>query len=208
MGNFGQNALKNSQKSKAELRKYLLNQRRQISHQIWQQKSQDLCDRLSNLSIFQQAQNILAFTSYKQEPDLSYLWQRFSEKDWGFSRCLEKDLIWHQVDVTNFERNMRAGAFGIVEPLYHLPLMDLESIDLILIPAIACDRQGYRLGYGGGFYDRWLPNSRGIKAGVIFDEFYLEEIAHDIWDVPLEVIITETIWNPHPPTPSPAGEGE
>jgi 5-formyltetrahydrofolate cyclo-ligase len=85
---------------------------------------------------------------------------------------------------------MRAGAFGIVEPLYHLPLMDLENIDLILIPAIACDRQGYRLGYGGGFYDRWLPNSRGIKAGVIFDEFYLENIPRDIWDVPLEVIIS------------------
>ena len=122
---------------------------------------------------------------------MSYLWQRFPEKNWGFSRCLEKDLIWHQVDVTNFERNMRAGTFGIWEPLYHLPLMDLENIDLILIPAIACDRQGYRLGYGGGFYDRWLPNSRGIKVGVIFDEFYLEEIVHDIWDVPLEVIITE-----------------
>ena len=191
MGNFEQNALKNSLKSKAELRKYFLNQRRQISDQIWQQKSQDLCDRLSNWSLFQQAQNILAFTSYKQEPDLSYLWQRFPEKNWGFSRCLQKDLIWHQVDVTNFERNMRAGTFGIWEPLYHLPLMDLENIDLILIPAIACDRQGYRLGYGGGFYDRWLPNSRGIKVGVIFDEFYLEEIVHDIWDVPLEVIITE-----------------
>ena len=190
MGNFEQNALKNSLKSKAELRKYFLNQRRQISHQIWQQKSQDLCDRLSNWSLFQQAQNILAFTSYKQEPDLSYLWQRFPEKNWGFSRCLQKDLIWHQVDVTNFERNMRGGTFGIWEPLYHLPLMDLENIDLILIPAIACDRQGYRLGYGGGFYDRWLPNSRGIKAGVIFEEFYLEEIVNDIWDVPLEVIIT------------------
>ena len=125
MGNFEQNALKNSLKSKAELRKYFLNQRRQISDQIWQQKSQDLCDRLSNWSLFQQAQNILAFTSYKQEPDLSYLWQRFPEKNWGFSRCLEKDLIWHQVDVTNFERNMRAGTFGIWETLYHLPLMDL-----------------------------------------------------------------------------------
>ena len=186
MENFGQN----EQKNKGSLRKYLLNQRRQLDHEIWQQKSQALCDRLSNLPIFQQAQNILAFTSYKQEPDLSYLWQRFPEKNWGFSRCLEKDLIWHQVDVTNFERNMRAGAFGIWEPLYHLPLMNLENIDLILIPAIACDRQGYRLGYGGGFYDRWLPNSRGIKAGIIFDEFYLEDIPHDVWDVQLELIIS------------------
>ena len=186
MENFGQN----EQKNKGKLRKYLLNQRRQIDHEIWQQKSQALCDRLSNWHVFQQAQNILAFTSYKQEPDLSYLWQRFPEKNWGFSRCLEKDLIWHQVDVANFDHDMTTGSFGILEPLPNLPLMNLENIDLILIPAIACDRQGYRLGYGGGFYDRWLPKSRGIKAGIIFDEFYLEDIPHDVWDVPLELIIS------------------
>ena len=85
---------------------------------------------------------------------------------------------------------MQSGVFGILEPHHDLPLINLENIDLILIPAIACDRQGYRLGYGGGFYDRWLPNSSGIKAGIIFDEFYLDEIPKDIWDVQLDVIIT------------------
>jgi 5-formyltetrahydrofolate cyclo-ligase len=69
--------------------------------------------------------------------------------------------------------------------------MDLANIDLILIPAVACDRQGYRLGYGGGFYDRWLPSSTGFKAGIIFDEFYLDALPHDIWDVRLEAIVSE-----------------
>jgi 5-formyltetrahydrofolate cyclo-ligase len=169
----------------------LLKQRQQIPHEIWQQKSQALCDRLSNWQIFQQAQNILTFSSFRQEPDLSPLWLIFPDKNWGFSRCVEKDLIWHQVAIADFDNNMRSGAFGILEPRHDLPLMDLHSIDLILIPAVACDRRGYRLGYGGGFYDRWLPNSTGTKTGIIFDQFYLDTLPHDSWDVTLDVIITE-----------------
>jgi 5-formyltetrahydrofolate cyclo-ligase len=60
-----------------------------------------------------------------------------------------------------------------------------------LIPAVACDRRGYRLGYGGGFYDRWLPNSTGTKTGIIFDQFHLDTLPHDSWDLTLDVIITE-----------------
>jgi len=186
----------NSPQTKKQLRQSLLSQRRQIPHQIWQQKSQALCDRISNWQTFQQAQNILAFTSFRQEPDLSSLWQRFPHKTWGFSRCIEKELIWHQIAIADFNNNMRSGAFGILEPCHDSPLMDLEKIDLILIPAVACDRRGYRLGYGGGFYDRWLPNSTGVKAGIIFDEFYLDTLPSDIWDVPLNAIVTEMYGKP------------
>jgi 5-formyltetrahydrofolate cyclo-ligase len=177
--------------SKQQFRNALLNRRCQITHEIWQQKTINICDRLSNWQIFQQAENILAFTSFRQEPDLSSLWQRFPEKNWGFPRCNKKELLWHQVAIADFDRNMRSGAFGILEPSCDLPPMDLENIDLILIPSVACDRRGYRLGYGGGFYDRWLPNSTGVKVGIVFDEFYLEEIPQDIWDVPLDLVMTD-----------------
>ncbi|PZO37331.1 MAG: 5-formyltetrahydrofolate cyclo-ligase [Pseudanabaena frigida] len=179
------------QQLKKQLRKDLLIKRHQIPYKIWQQKSQALGDHLSNWQIFQQAQNILAFTSFRQEPDLSSLWQRFPDKIWGFSRCITKELIWHQVAIADFESNMRSGAFGILEPRHDSPIMDLENIDLILIPAVACDRRGYRLGYGGGFYDRWLPNSSGLKVGIVFEEFHLEDLPRDIWDVPLEAIVTD-----------------
>ena len=178
--------------TKDQLRRSLLNQRRKIPYAIWQQKSIELCDRLNNWQSFQQAQNILAFTNFRQEPDLSQLWQKFPDKTWGFSRCIEKELIWHQVAIANFESNMRSGAFGILEPSHDLPLMNLENIDLVLIPAIACDRRGYRLGYGGGFYDRWLPNAKGKKVGMIFDEFYLDVLPNNSWDVKLDEIATDS----------------
>jgi 5-formyltetrahydrofolate cyclo-ligase len=180
-----------SKKIKKQLRKELLHQRRHISPELWQQKSQALCDRIANWQVFQQAQNILAFTSFRQEPDLSSLWQQFPTKNWGFPRCIGQDLIWHQVAIADFSNQMQLGAFDILEPLPNLPFMDLADIDLILIPALACDRQGYRLGYGGGFYDRWLPKSTGIKTGIIFNGFYIDQIPSDIWDVPLDAIITD-----------------
>jgi 5-formyltetrahydrofolate cyclo-ligase len=179
--------------SKKQLRKVLLNERYQIPDPIWQQKNQDLADRLSNWQIFQQATNILAFTSFRQEPNLSRLWQRFTQKNWGFARCVNQDLVWHQVDVNSFDHQMQLGAFNILEPHHDLPLIDLGNIDLILIPALACDRQGYRLGYGGGFYDRWLPNATGFKAGIIFEQFYVNVLPHDIWDMRLDAIVTEKL---------------
>ena len=89
----------NSLQTKKQLRKSLLSQRRQLPKEIWQQKSEMLCDRIANWQTFQRAQNILAFTSFRQEPDLSSLWQRFPHKTWGFSRCVAKDLIWHQIAI-------------------------------------------------------------------------------------------------------------
>ena len=177
--------------TKKYLRRALLQQRCQIPSEIWQQKSQSLCDRLANWKIFTQAQNILAFSSFRQEPDLSSLWQNFPDKNWGFSGCVGQNLVWHQVAIAGFDISMRSGSYGILEPDPDLPLMDLETIDLILIAAVAGDFRGYRLGYGGGFYDRWLPNAKGKKVGVIFDEFYLDALPNDPWDVKLEAIVTD-----------------
>ncbi|PZU92990.1 MAG: 5-formyltetrahydrofolate cyclo-ligase [Pseudanabaena sp.] len=177
--------------TKKHLRQTILRQRCQIPSLTWQQKSQALAYRLSHWHLFQEAQNILAFTSFRQEPDLSFLWNQFPNKNWGFSRCVGQDLIWHQVAIADFDLSMQSGSYGILEPKPDLNLMDLQSIDLILIAAVACDRNGYRLGYGGGFYDRWLPKAKGRKVGIIFDEFYLEELPNDPWDVKLEAIATD-----------------
>lgn len=78
---------------KRQLRKALLNQRLNISHEVWQLKSRALCDRLSNWQVFQEAQHILAFSSFRQEPDLSTLWQVFPDKNWGFSRCVKRSNL-------------------------------------------------------------------------------------------------------------------
>lgn len=175
---------------KAELRRELLQQRRSLSPLTWREKSDRLCHRLVQLSLFQSARTVLAYFSIRQEPDLSPLFS--DHRRWGFSRCVGPSLVWH---AWTPGEPLREGAYGILEPAPDAPCLGPSEIDLILVPAIACDRQGYRLGYGGGFYDRLLsdPQWQGIPTiGIIFDFAFLPELPVDPWDRKLRAVCTET----------------
>jgi 5-formyltetrahydrofolate cyclo-ligase len=66
-----------------------------------------------------------------------------------------------------------------------------EEIGLVLVPGLAFDRHGWRLGYGGGYFDRFLKNFRGISAGIVLGALLLDEIPHTALDVPMRWIVTE-----------------
>ncbi|MGF1491301.1 MAG: 5-formyltetrahydrofolate cyclo-ligase [Microcoleaceae cyanobacterium] len=180
--------------SKSELRRSLLKLRRDLPSLTWQAKSELLCHHLNNSSPFQEARTILAYMSFRQEPDLSFLWQVShldNPKIWGFPRCVGSSLVWHR---WQFGDSLKTGRFGIREPAHTAPQLAPEEVDLILIPAVACDQYGYRLGYGGGFYDRMLsqPEWQGIlRIGITFDCTYVPRLPIDSWDQPLEGVCTE-----------------
>jgi 5-formyltetrahydrofolate cyclo-ligase len=177
--------------SKKELRKNLLKQRQSLRTEDWREKSDRICNNLKSLPIFQEANTILAYFSVRQEPDLSLL---FEENDrWGFPRCVGKSLVWHSV---RSQDTLQVGAYGIKEPDPEAPTIEVDRVDLILVPAVGCDRLGYRLGYGGGYYDRLLssPQWQNISTiGIIFDFAYLPQIPKDPWDRKLDYICTETM---------------
>ena len=174
--------------AKPELRRSLLAKRRSLSPQEWQQKSQQLCEQLTASPLIQQSTTILAYFSFRQEPDLSVLFAL--DKTWGFPRCIGSSLSWH----TSSDLPPHIGAYGIVEPHCDSPIVKPDRVDLILVPCVACDRRGYRLGYGGGFYDRLLsaPEWRDKRTiGVVFEFAVVSELAIDPWDQPLQGICTE-----------------
>ena len=173
---------------KPEGRRSLLAKRRSLSPQEWQHNSQQLCEHLSASPIVQQSNTILAYFSFRQEPDLSALFSL--DKIWGFPRCVGSSLSWHTVS----DLPLQMGAYGIVEPHLDSPIVEPDRVDLILVPCIACDQRGYRLGYGGGFYDRLLsaPEWRGKPTiGIVFEFAVVSELAIDAWDQPLQSICTE-----------------
>lgn len=180
-----------SQADKGALRRALLQARQAMPQRVWREKSQQLCSHLRGSDFFAQAQTILAYFSVRQEPDLSSLWETDSSKDWGFPRCQGTSLVWHAWlpgDAT------QVGAYGIREPYPDQPILAAEQVDLILVPAIACDAKGYRLGYGGGFYDRLLNLSEWQSKptiGLIFESAYLTTLPVDPWDKPLQAVCTE-----------------
>lgn len=176
---------------KKELRRSLLQQRRSMSVAEWQQKSEQICDHLKSTAIFQQAQTVLAYFSFRQEPDLRMLFSL--PKTWGFPRCLAQTMIWHPWS-SDCTLPLQTSRYGITEPHPDLPVLQPEIVDLILVPAIACDHRGYRLGYGGGFYDRMLSDPAWAgkpTIGIVFELARLAHLPAEPWDLPLQGICTE-----------------
>ncbi|PSB50134.1 5-formyltetrahydrofolate cyclo-ligase [filamentous cyanobacterium Phorm 6] len=176
--------------TKTELRKSLLNTRKSLSAQEWRQKSDRLCNHLQNSPLFERAKTVLAYFSFRQEPDLSPLFT--TPKKWGFPRCVGKQLSWH---IWQPGDALHTGAYGILEPQPDAPKIDCSEVDLILVPAVGCDVRGYRLGYGGGYYDRMLslPEWESkITIATIFEFALLTQLPADSWDKPLHGVCTES----------------
>lgn len=180
--------------TKKQLRQELVKIRQSMSSKDWREKSDRICSHLQASPLFQQAKTILAYISFRQEPDLSRLFaetRKQGTKIWGFSRCVEKSLIWHQWKPGEL---LQTGYYGIWEPHPDNPMITASQVDLILVPSVACDQQGYRLGYGGGYYDRMLSSYEWQSIptlGILFDYAYLTQIPLDDWDQPLKGICTE-----------------
>lgn len=89
------------------------------------------------------------------------------------------------------------GTFGIPEPGEDCPVVERECIGLILVPGLCYDRHGYRLGQGGGYYDRYLVGFQGRTLGLCRDALLQARVPAQSHDVPVDLVLTETltIWS-------------
>lgn len=178
---------------KKDLRKRLLTQRQSLTLSDWQLKSERLCQHLTVFPNLINAHTLCAYRSFRQEPNLDKLWEVFPTKRWGFSRCEGKSLIWHQWSARE-KLPFQLNRFRIEEPNPDWPQIDAAQVEVILVPTVACDRDGYRLGYGGGFYDRLFQHPdwhKAMKIGIVFHDFIFEKLPRDTWDIPLDAIASE-----------------
>jgi 5-formyltetrahydrofolate cyclo-ligase len=174
---------------KKHLRRSLLKHRQALSVEEWRDKSDRLCHHLQSSSAFASAKTILTYFSFRQEPDLSWLW--IARSFWGVPRCVGTSLVWHRWQPGD---PLQTGAYGILEPDFESPQISPEDVDLILVPAVACDYRGYRLGYGGGYYDRLfsLPQWADKKSiGIVFESAHLPTLPIESWDKRLNAVCTE-----------------
>jgi len=121
----------------------------------------------------------------RRNPDIKYVLPRIDHKDNSLTNILWED-----------DTPLAMNNWGITEPEYGTEIA-MHAIDMIVLPLLAFDEQGNRLGYGKGFYDRFLSGCRAdaIKAGVSYfaPENKFEEV--DAFDIPLDICITpEKIW--------------
>ncbi|MFW6022863.1 MAG: 5-formyltetrahydrofolate cyclo-ligase [Halanaerobiaceae bacterium] len=94
--------------------------------------------------------------------------------------------------ITNLLSDMQDGAFGIKEPV-NKDNSDINKMDIIVVPGLIFDRNGYRIGYGGGYYDRLLGslNNDITTIGLAYEDFLQDSLPVENFDIPVDIIITE-----------------
>ncbi|HCI70255.1 MAG TPA: 5-formyltetrahydrofolate cyclo-ligase [Balneola sp.] len=177
---------------KSELRAHLLKRRNAIEYNDWVSKSKKIVAQIKGLPEFKSAKTIHCFVSMNERKEVD-------------THTLIKELINSKknlvVPVTNFKTGelehsklttfdeLEVNEWGVLEPKNADP--SAGGIDIIIVPLLAADLHFNRLGYGKGFYDRFLENEKAIKVGVLFSEFILEEIPVEDFDEKLDILISE-----------------
>ena len=104
-------------------------------------------------------------------------------------RCEPKGIL-QAYEITDWDE-VEMGTYGILEPKTHCPLLRPEEIEFGIIPCIACDRMGYRLRYGGGYYDRYLAHTQFVTAAVCRKQMLLMRTPRESFDIPVDWVVTE-----------------
>lgn len=137
------------------------------------------------------AKTILLYSGMGGEPDtaqlLPDLWAR--GKTLALPRILPNRGMEGRV-VTRGQPLIR-HSYGMLEPGEDCPLLPRESFDLILTPGLAFDKDCYRLGQGGGYYDRYLAGYTGLTIALCRREFLVERLKTEIHDRPVDLVLTE-----------------
>lgn len=154
---------------------------------------QAMFDVFLNLRRVERAKTILLFWGIPgREPGTGHLVRALAER--GKRVGLPRMLPEHQMEVRLYQpdRPLVPAAFGILEPPEDAPLLPREEIQLALVPALCYDRKGYRLGFGGGYYDRWLAEFFGFTVGLCRDRVLQSAVPREEHDRRINLIITET----------------
>ena len=175
---------------KPQLRQTLLQLRQNLSEEEIYQKSQSICRQIAGLEVFDKAQNILSYYPHNKEVDLLPLIDQHPEKTWHLPQ-LTSGNEFIALPFTSLNE-LQKNRFGIPEPIKKTGERYEDQLDLILIPGVAFDPKGNRLGMGKGYYDRYLKTvPQAFKVGVAFSEQLLDQIPVEAHDEPVDLLITE-----------------
>jgi 5-formyltetrahydrofolate cyclo-ligase len=180
--------------SKSDLRQKIRAALHKISPAARSAASAQLCARLTEQSFWKNAATILFFAPLPDEADVWPLLEKMAagEKIIALPRFDPADQIYTAGRVHNPRTEIGIGQFGIREPKAACAEIVWSRLDLILVPGVAFDLRGRRLGRGRGFYDRLLAETHGVKCGIAFDEQLVEKIPAEAHDQPINFILTPT----------------
>jgi 5-formyltetrahydrofolate cyclo-ligase len=181
---------------KSELRRLFDSARARRDAAAAREASRAVCGWIVRLEAFRRAVNLVAYIAQRGEIDPSGVVDAALAlgKSVYFPRVVESGIQFLEAS----PGDLRPGAYGIPEPRDGQPLSRSESAVLFLVPGLAFDHEGRRLGRGGGHYDRTLAlYAYGLRAGLAAEIQLSPGLPCDPWDQPVDVVVTERrlVWS-------------
>ncbi len=172
---------------KSDIRRKIKNLRMMLLERERESAAEEVFSQLEKTAAFIMAENILMYHSLPDE--LSTI--KFLKKWHDRKRFFLPRVNGVNLDILPYEESrLELGSFHIEEPTGD-NVADVADIELMIIPAVAFDRKGNRLGRGKGFYDRLLANSKATKIGVGYEFQLFDTIPSEPHDVAMDMIITQ-----------------
>ena len=173
---------------KEELRSTLKKERAQVrieQRRPWQQQIYKL---FWNLPQYQSAKKVMCYLSFGTEINT---WPLVEEMLQGGKSLYVPKIQGKELAVVplHSKEQLVPGVWGIKEPKQSQGI-DPACLDLLVVPGLAFDMNGYRLGYGGGFYDRLLTSTSATTVGLVFSSF-VRDVPIEAWDKPVNIVVTE-----------------
>lgn len=174
---------------KKALRKELMEKRRLMDKSYRLNSCNMIYNNLISCQEIKNADTILTYISTDIEVDtikfIDYLLE--SGKTVAVPKCEGKNMRF--IKITGFNSLVK-GAFGILEPTGSDEITDFKKT-VCITPALSFDNDGYRLGYGGGFYDRFFEKFDGISVGICYDSF-IGSVPKEEYDRSVDILVTES----------------
>lgn len=165
--------------------------RKNLSKDVKNDKDLKIINNLTNLDCYKSADSLFVYVSNPLEINTIYLIETaFNEgKRVAVPKCLSDNAM-QFVYITSLTQ-LKKGSFNILEPMDNLPCADINDCSLMVVPALATDIFGYRVGYGKGYYDRYLCNNKTITAILCYENNVYFKIFHNRHDYKCSYVITE-----------------
>ena len=174
---------------KNQLKESILEQRNSLPKEDVFEKSRQIQNNLFNLDSYKKSKTIMFFVSFNNEVDTHEIIREALKN----KNVIVPKVIGHDIEssvIIDFD-NLMPSKLGILEPI-ELMKIAYKNIDLILVPGIAFDREGHRIGYGFGYYDKFLKKvPKSVKIGLCFDFQVVDKVPREEHDVPVDLIVTE-----------------
>jgi 5-formyltetrahydrofolate cyclo-ligase len=182
----------NDSSTKSELREEFRRRWSQNGPDTVARGSQAICAHVIASTAFGSADHIVGYAARASEVDPAEVLRcaAMRGKRTYYPRIEGGDLRFHRA----LAEDLAPGRFGILEPCEDLPVLESSASRItFLVPGLAFDRMGGRLGSGRGYYDRALRSAwrSATRVGLVFREGVVERLPHDPWDVPMDLIVTE-----------------